>query len=247
MYPHERSLVNDMNGRPFALLGVNNDEKLSRVKKAVKKNNINWRSWYDGEGGDIVKKFKIRSFPTIFLVDHTGVIRYKNLRGDKLDRAIELLVTEAEEAGMSGAPVVVAKRRTFRDATGKHSVYATFKSFEDGMVELQKKDGSTVALPLEKLSKTDRRYLEKEGYVSKSDLNPAVESNRSVASKSDQADSVPESRLFVDSTGKFKVQATFLRRDGDKVVLRKDSGDEVTLPMKRLSERDQKYVEGIAN
>ena len=37
MYPHERTLVEEMSGRPFALLGVNNDGKISRVKDAIKK------------------------------------------------------------------------------------------------------------------------------------------------------------------------------------------------------------------
>ena len=238
MYPHERTLVNDMRGRPFALLGVNNDAKISTVKTAIKKNNINWRSWYDGKGGDIVKDFGIRSFPTIFLVDHTGVIRYKNVRGSKLDEALEILVEEAEQAGMSGGPVVVAKRRTYRDKTGKHSVYASFKELRDNQVVLKKKDGSEVVLPLDKLSEIDQEYLEKKGYltelVSSEDATSEPDSETSTDS--------PALRLFVDSTGKFKINAVFVELKDDEVLLRKESGGDVTLPLERLSEKDQQYI-----
>ena len=37
------------------------------------------------------------AWPTIYLLDAKGVIRYKNLRGKELDEAIDLLVKEAEE------------------------------------------------------------------------------------------------------------------------------------------------------
>lgn len=257
MYPHERTLVNEMRGRPFALLGVNNDGKISRVKEAIKKNNINWRSWYDGKGGPIVKEFGIRSFPTIFLVDHTGVIRYKNLRGPKLDEALQLLVAEAEGAGMSGAPVIVAKRRTYRDVSGKHSVYATFKAFRNNQVVLLKKDGSKVVLPLDKLSKSDQQYLEKNGYLTETvstaapSSDPEVESGTEVVAGQVVAgaedatgteDDATTMREFADSTGKFKVKATLVELKDDMVVLRKESGEEISLPLERLSETDQEYV-----
>lgn len=44
---------------------------------------------------------------------------------------------------------------------------------------------------------------------------------------------------WVDSTGKFKVQAEFVRMDGTNVVLRKADGNEVKLPMSKLSNESQ--------
>ena len=35
MYPHERSLVKKYAQSPFALIGVNSDRTLERVKKAI--------------------------------------------------------------------------------------------------------------------------------------------------------------------------------------------------------------------
>jgi hypothetical protein len=40
----------------------------------------------------------VSGWPTLYLIDHEGVIRHKGLRGDKLDTALEELVPKAEEA-----------------------------------------------------------------------------------------------------------------------------------------------------
>ena len=85
MYGHERTLVNEMKGRPFVLLGVNSDKEKSRAKDAVKDNNLNWRSWWDkSTQGDISSSFQIRGWPTIFLIYKEGVIKAKNVRCSQL-------------------------------------------------------------------------------------------------------------------------------------------------------------------
>lgn len=99
MYPHERSLVDKMKDKPFVLIGVNTDKR-ETGKKAVKDNNLTWRSFSDGStSGKICKAWFIRSFPSIFVIDHKGKIRHMNLRGDPLEKAIEKLVEEAEAGG----------------------------------------------------------------------------------------------------------------------------------------------------
>ncbi len=40
MYPHERSLVKRLEGKPFALLGINSDEHRGRLKEAMAKEGI---------------------------------------------------------------------------------------------------------------------------------------------------------------------------------------------------------------
>ena len=98
MVPHERSLVKQLAGKPFTLIGVNSDKKIEVARKAVKELNINWRSFWNGEKGTfgpIATKWNIASWPTTYLIDAKGNIRYKNLRGEKLDEAIEKLMAEA--------------------------------------------------------------------------------------------------------------------------------------------------------
>ncbi len=98
MYPHERSLVEKMKDRPFALLGVNSDEDLEKLRQRMEEEEITWRSWRNGgsTSGPISTRWNVRGWPTIYVIDHRGVIRFKNVRGDALDRAIEELVAEAE-------------------------------------------------------------------------------------------------------------------------------------------------------
>ena len=99
MYPHERSLVKRLEGKPFALLGVNSDTK-DRVRQAMKKENITWRSWWDGGNteGPIAKAWNVSGWPTIYILDAKGVIRYKNVREKKMDEAVDTLLKELEEA-----------------------------------------------------------------------------------------------------------------------------------------------------
>src|SRR5262245_2477675 len=102
MIPHERSLVEKLQGQPFALLGINTDGNVNEVKQKSMSEQVTWRSWYDGQGGPICKQYKVRSFPTIYVLDHKGVIRYKNVRGEELDKAVETLLKEAEKETKAG-------------------------------------------------------------------------------------------------------------------------------------------------
>ncbi len=97
MYPHERSLVKKLADKPFALIGVNSDADLDEIRQIVKDKNITWRSFWNGpEGtsGPISTRWNVSGWPTIYVMDAEGVIRYKNVRGRKLDEAITELMAE---------------------------------------------------------------------------------------------------------------------------------------------------------
>ncbi len=90
-------------GRPFVLLGVNSDESRDMVKDLVKDGTVTWRSWWDGStGGPIDMQWQIRGWPTIYIIDHQGNIRFGPQHGtDGLDDVIEKLVQEAEKKPVS--------------------------------------------------------------------------------------------------------------------------------------------------
>src|SRR4051812_43820329 len=104
MFPHERSLVKKMSDKPFALIGVNSDEDLKELKPVLEKEEITWRSFWNGEqgtSGPISTEWNVHGWPTLYVLDHKGVIRHKwvGSPGDTvLDEAIEKLVAEAEKA-----------------------------------------------------------------------------------------------------------------------------------------------------
>ena len=102
MYPHERSLVKRLADKPFTILGVNSDRDLKELKKTLEEEQITWRSFWNGPmgtGGPISSEWNVHGWPTLFVIDHKGVIRHKWLGspGDKvMDAAIEKLIKEAE-------------------------------------------------------------------------------------------------------------------------------------------------------
>jgi len=98
MYPYERSLVQRMQGKPFALLGVNSDNDRNELKKVLAKEQITWRSWFNGsQTSGIAEAWGIQAWPSIFVIDHKGVIRYRDIEGDTLDNAIAVLLKEMDE------------------------------------------------------------------------------------------------------------------------------------------------------
>jgi hypothetical protein len=98
MYPHERSLVKRLESKPFALIGINSDKDKDELKKAMEKEQITWRSFWDGgsTSGPIATKWTIRGWPTIYVLDDKGVIRKKNVRGHAMDKAVDELLKEME-------------------------------------------------------------------------------------------------------------------------------------------------------
>ena len=97
MYPHERSLVQKMEGRPFALIGINSDEDREALKKVIQKESLAWRSFWDvNTSGPIATSWNINGWPTIYVLDHKGVIR--SINPQDMDKTIEELVVEAEKA-----------------------------------------------------------------------------------------------------------------------------------------------------
>jgi hypothetical protein len=98
MIPHERSLVEELKNKPFALLGINTDGQ-AEYQKGLKAEPVTWRSFDDGNtSGPICETWNIDSFPSIFVLDHEGVIRYRDVRGDDLEAAVKELVAKAEAA-----------------------------------------------------------------------------------------------------------------------------------------------------
>jgi hypothetical protein len=96
MYPHERSLVKRLESKPFALVGINSDADPLRLKTRMKEENITWPSWRDGNStdGPIATAWNVHGWPTIYVLDAKGVIRYKNVRGEEMDRAVNTLLRE---------------------------------------------------------------------------------------------------------------------------------------------------------
>lgn len=96
----EKELVAAMKGRPFALVGVNGDaaEDRAKVKAAVGKEGIAWRSfWTGGPDGEIPRRWGVQTWPTVYTIDADGTIRDDHVGGKLTLAAFEPLVRAAEE------------------------------------------------------------------------------------------------------------------------------------------------------
>jgi hypothetical protein len=104
MIPHERSLVEKWKGKPFAILGVNSDgtnepKGLENYKKQAKEMGVTWRS-FQNESTDppISETWGVQGWPTLYFIDHKGVIRHKDLRDEaQMEKALEEMIAAAEK------------------------------------------------------------------------------------------------------------------------------------------------------
>ncbi|MBK7874705.1 MAG: hypothetical protein IPJ77_02975 [Planctomycetes bacterium] len=95
MLPHEKELVERLKNEPFALIGINTDPDLDAFKERCKKENVSWRnSWQGSTSGPLCRAWGVTSYPTIYVLDHKGVIRYQNVRGPAMDQAVDRLLAE---------------------------------------------------------------------------------------------------------------------------------------------------------
>ncbi len=96
MYEHERSLVSRLEGKPFALIGVNSDDDREVLKEVLVEERLTWRSFWNGgsKRGPISQAWKVTSWPSIWIIDAKGVIRYRDARGPQMDKAVDALLAE---------------------------------------------------------------------------------------------------------------------------------------------------------
>ena len=93
-----------MQDKPFALIGVNincHDPKV--LKKVMDRERLPFRSFTDksdGEGlGVIGRAWNLFGTPTVFVLDHKGVIRYRHMGipdRKAIDGVLKELIREAE-------------------------------------------------------------------------------------------------------------------------------------------------------
>lgn len=97
MYPHEQEITRKLADKPFVLLGVNSDADLGEAREAVSSENLSWRHFWNGPTGTrgpISTQWNVEGWPTVYLIDQAGVIRYKSVLGEDIDRGIEVLMEE---------------------------------------------------------------------------------------------------------------------------------------------------------
>jgi peroxiredoxin len=97
MYPDLRDFVRDYRGKPVALLGISVDDDPKELRALAEKGETTWPIWADGENkeGPIASLWVIHFMPTIYVLDHKGVIRNKGfLQPDEICATVDFLLEE---------------------------------------------------------------------------------------------------------------------------------------------------------
>ena len=98
MIPHEREMVERLKDKPFALISISADEELDTLKDFLKEEKMPWTHWWNGAQGKIINTLNINHYPTIFVLDQKGIIRFKEIRDEALEKAVNSLLKEVEPA-----------------------------------------------------------------------------------------------------------------------------------------------------
>ena len=98
-YPYQRSMLDLYRDHSVVLLGVNSDSRLRTVREAKQREGLSYRTWWDGgTDGPIAAGWNVRTWPSTFILDAEGVIRFVDKRKNGMILAVDQLLEE-ERAG----------------------------------------------------------------------------------------------------------------------------------------------------
>jgi thiol-disulfide isomerase/thioredoxin len=97
--PRERELMERLKGQPFALLGVDCEADKETARGVMARERMSWPNWYDGapSEGPIAKRYHVRSYPSVFVLDARGAIRIRGGWNEHLEQAVYKLLEEMKQ------------------------------------------------------------------------------------------------------------------------------------------------------
>ncbi len=95
--PNVRAAYERFNKEGLEIVGVNFDADRQRLEDVVKRERMPWPQYFDGGGKDAApgKTFGIRHWPTMWLLDRNGIVRYISAGAGLEGKIAELLKTSA--------------------------------------------------------------------------------------------------------------------------------------------------------
>ncbi|MGC3990245.1 MAG: redoxin domain-containing protein [Chthoniobacteraceae bacterium] len=88
--PNVKAVYEKYHGQGLEIIGVSLDQELAALQGYTRSEKIPWPQYFDGQGFDnkLAQKYGIMMIPSNFLLDQTGKILAKDLRGDDLQAAV---------------------------------------------------------------------------------------------------------------------------------------------------------------
>jgi len=106
-YPYYRLMQDLYANWPFAILGV--EASTREAAGSLKaQHGLTYRSWLDDPGGEhgrgpIASAWNVRGWPTTYVLDARGVVRFVNLRDEDLLKGVRQLLAEHVDAASDAA------------------------------------------------------------------------------------------------------------------------------------------------
>jgi peroxiredoxin len=108
-YPYQRFLLDLYKEWPFALVSVESGKDPLVTKQMKGTQRLSYPSWWDSggksQGGPIARAWQVTGWPTTYVLDADGVIRFVDVRREDLLKAVRLLVDETLEAASRRQPI----------------------------------------------------------------------------------------------------------------------------------------------
>ena len=108
-YPYQRLLQELYKDWPFAMLAVNSDSSMEVARKAKASRGLQYRAWWEKRSdsqsaGPIARTYDLYGWPTVYVLDDEGVIRFVDVRQEDLLKAVRQLLMEVERKSQSLQP-----------------------------------------------------------------------------------------------------------------------------------------------
>jgi thiol-disulfide isomerase/thioredoxin len=102
-YPYERLMLELYRDKPFAIVGVSSDASVETAKQGKIDARLPFRSWWDGfekvrTSGPIATTWGIVGWPTSYVMDATGTIRFAGVDHEDALKAVAQLMEELPRA-----------------------------------------------------------------------------------------------------------------------------------------------------
>ncbi len=94
--PNVKKCYEEFKDKGFDVIGISLDNNKENMMKYLEGVDVKWEISFSGKGwdDDIVKLYGVNSIPSLWLVDRKGILRYFDVMGEDLRKAISELVSE---------------------------------------------------------------------------------------------------------------------------------------------------------
>ncbi|MCZ7640250.1 MAG: TlpA family protein disulfide reductase [Verrucomicrobia bacterium] len=88
--PNVQAAYRKHHERGFDIVGISLDNDREKLTNFIKQKELPWKQYFDGQGWKtkLAQEYGINSIPATYLLDGTGKIIARNLRGPALDTAV---------------------------------------------------------------------------------------------------------------------------------------------------------------